>query len=182
MVLLFLSFDHLRERVIGHTVTQITNNEVIYDNEGNLIERDKDKFVYLSIHHDAHARTAIDIFLDKPLIGYGPKSFRNICKEFEYNQFSCTTHPHNIYLQLLSETGLIGLFFLVIVIFNLFKFLRGDVIKKDKLSFQILSIYLIIHLIPFLPSGNIFNNFYNIKLFMIIGFYLYFIEYNKKNF
>ena len=34
MVLLFLSFDHLRERVIGHTVTQITNNEVIYDNEG----------------------------------------------------------------------------------------------------------------------------------------------------
>ena len=74
------------------------------------------------------------------------------------------------------------LFFLVIVIFNLFKFLRGDVIKKDKLSFQILSIYLIIHLIPFLPSGNIFNNFYNIKLFMIIGFYLYFIEYNKKIF
>ncbi len=182
MVLLLLTFDHLRERVIDQTVTQITNNEVLYDNENNIIERDRDKFVYLSIHHDAHARTAIDIFLDKPLIGHGPKNFRNICKEFEYNKFSCTTHPHNIYLQFLSETGLIGLFFLVVVIFNLFKFLRGDVIKKDKLSFQILSIYLIIHLIPFLPSGNIFNNFYNIQLFMIIGFYLYFLDYNKKIF
>ena len=180
VILLFFTFDNLRDRVIKQTLTQITNNQEFYDNQGNIIERDKEKFVYLSIHHDAHARTAIDIFLDKPLIGHGPKSFRNICKEFEYNEFSCTTHPHNFYLQILSETGLIGVFFVVVVIFNLFKFLRADVLKKDKLSFQILSIYLLIHLIPFLPSGNIFNNFYNINLFMVIGFYLYFMDYNKK--
>ena len=180
MILLFLTFDHLRERIMSDTLTLITNDEIFYDNKGNIIELNEDKFIYLSVHHDAHARTAIDMFLDKPLIGHGPKSFRIVCKDFEFNQFSCTTHPHNIYLQLLSETGLIGLFFLVVVIFNLFKFLRGDIIKKDKSSFQILSIYLIIHLIPFLPSGNIFNNFYNINLFMIIGFYLYFMDFNKK--
>ena len=37
-----------------------------------------------------------NIFI-KPIFGHGPKNFRNICKDYEYNQFSCTTHPHNIY-------------------------------------------------------------------------------------
>lgn len=174
IIILFLSFDNLRERVIDETITQITNKQVIN------IERDTEKFVYLSVEHDAHARTAILMFLDKPLFGYGPKNYRKICNRFEYNQFSCTTHPHNLYLQLLSETGLIGLIFLIIVIFNLFNFFSKRFIKKDNLSFRILSSYLLIFLIPFSPSGNIFNNFYNINLYMIIGVYLYFLDYNKK--
>lgn len=174
IIILFLSFDNLRERVIDETITQITNKQVIN------IERDTEKFVYLSVEHDAHARTAISMFMQKPLIGYGPKNYRNICDRFEYNEYSCTTHPHNIYLQLLSETGLIGLFFVMIIIFNLFNFFSKGFKKKDDLSFQILSSYLMIFLIPFLPSGNIFNNFYNINLYMIIGVYLYFLDYNKK--
>jgi hypothetical protein len=180
IIILFLSFDKLRERVINHTITQITNRQVILDNKGEIFDRNKNKFVYLSVHHDAHARTAISMFRQKPLIGYGPKNYRNICDRFEYNEYSCTTHPHNLYLQLLSETGLVGLFFLVTIIFNLFNFFSKGSKKKDDLSFQILSSYLIIILIPFLPSGNIFNNFYNINLYMIIGVYLYFLDYNKK--
>lgn len=180
IIILFLSFDKLKERVINHTITQITNRQVIADNKGEIFNRDKNKFIYLSVHHDAHARTAISMFMQKPLIGYGPKNYRNICDRFEYNEYSCTTHPHNIYLQLLSETGLIGLFFVMTIIFNLFNFFSKGFKKKDDLSFQILSSYLIIFLIPFLPSGNIFNNFYNINLYMIIGVYLYFLDYNKK--
>ena len=116
ILVLLLSFDNLRGRVIDETFEQVTNNEKLFDNKGNEIKRDLEKFVYLSVHHDAHARSAVQMFLSKPIFGHGPKNFRNICKDYEYNQFSCTTHPHNIYLQLLSETGLIGLVFLLFAI------------------------------------------------------------------
>ena len=182
-IFLILNFDNLRSRVIDFTITQVTNNQVILDDERKVIERDKEKFLYLSVDHDAHARTAIEMFLEKPLFGYGPKNFRNVCKRFEYNRFSCTTHPHNIYLQILSETGLIGLFFLIVGILNLLNFLRNKFNKKDDISFKILTTYLLIFFIPFLPSGNFFNNFFNINLYMIIGLYLYFLmnfENNQK--
>ena len=43
--------------------------------------------------------------------------FRVLCSKEEYkvNEFSCSTHPHNYYLQMLSENGIIG--FLLIFIF-----------------------------------------------------------------
>ena len=60
--------------------------------------------------HQAHYETAIKMFKDKPLIGHGPKTFfRKICNQEQYYVlYGCSTHPHNTYLQLLSETGLIG--------------------------------------------------------------------------
>ena len=79
--------------------------------------------------------TAIEMFKDKPLLGHGVKSFRFICKKEPYKidifdnynfRLNCGNHPHNTYLQLISETGIIGfgfvfLFFLYILI-SLLKF------------------------------------------------------------
>ena len=52
------------------------------------------------------------MFLDNKIFGQGPKSFRYLCNDdrFKINKWSCSTHPHNYYIQLLAETGLIGLF------------------------------------------------------------------------
>ena len=44
--------------------------------------------------------------------GVGLKNFRYVCDEkfdtFTQKKFLCSTHPHNLYLEILSETGLIG--------------------------------------------------------------------------
>ena len=181
MILLFLSFDKLRERIIGDTFKQITNNELIEDSYGNKFKLNKDKFTYLSIHHDAHARTAIKMFLAKPLIGHGPNNFRNICKEYEYNQFSCTTHPHNIYLQLLSETGLIGACFLIFAVMYFILIIIKNFKKDKNSSLKILLIYLLIYFIPFVPSGNFFNNAVNINFYLFIGIFLMLMDRSKKN-
>ena len=181
MILLFLSFDKLRERIIGDTFKQITNNELIEDSYGNKFKLNKDKFTYLSIHHDAHARTAIKMFLAKPLIGHGPNNFRNICKEYEYNQFSCTTHPHNIYLQLLSETGLIGACFLFFAVMYFILIIIKNFKKDKNSSLKILLIYLLIYFIPFVPSGNFFNNAVNINFYLLIGIFLMLMDHSKKN-
>jgi hypothetical protein len=45
------------------------------------------------------------MFKDKPIIGHGVKSFREVCKEDSYKNFyGCATHPHNFYLQFLIQS------------------------------------------------------------------------------
>ena len=92
--------------------------------------------------------------------------FRIKCsdKKYQEDQFSCSTHPHNFYVQLLAETGLIGFMFLTffylwilrqyfIKIYKLFKKKQIDLTKYFLLS------SLIIIFLPISPSGN----------FLIIG-------------
>ena len=64
------------------------------------------------------------MFLDNKIFGQGPKSYRYLCKDdrFKINKWSCSTHPHNYYAQLLAETGLIG--FLIIFMIFLFALYR----------------------------------------------------------
>ena len=63
--------------------------------------------------------TAIDTWLDSPLLGSGIKSFRIKCKDkLKLPNRVCESHPHNYYLEILTETGLIG-FFLTITIFSI---------------------------------------------------------------
>ena len=65
--------------------------------------------------HDSLIRTAYNMFEDQPLLGHGPKMFRIICKDNKYAMgiTPCMTHPHNFYVQLLAETGIIGFLFLL---------------------------------------------------------------------
>ena len=64
--------------------------------------------------------SAYKMFIDNKFFGKGVKMFRKLCskKEFEYDEWSCTSHPHNTYFQLLAETGIFG-FLLVFTIFIL---------------------------------------------------------------
>ena len=84
--------------------------------------------------HNRVFRTAIKMWKERPITGFGFKSFRIKCWEVgpknahlqpksEISIFSCSNHPHNHYLELLSESGLIGtalmvVFFLFPVLLN----------------------------------------------------------------
>ena len=56
--------------------------------------------------------TAYNMYLDNKFVGIGLRNFRNFCSNPKYkiDEKSCSTHPHNTYIQLLAETGLIGFY------------------------------------------------------------------------
>ncbi len=98
----------------------------------------------------------------------------------------CNTHPHNIYLQFLSELGLIGFFFFIIFfIYVLYRLIYLTISNfKKKLtdvnkckSFILFGIFL--SMTPVLPSGNYFNNWLLVITYFPIGFYLSLPKYSK---
>ena len=109
---------------------------------------------------------------------------------YEYST-GCNTHPHNYFLQFLSELGSIGLIFYIIVflylllrIFKIFimKFSINKIPDAQK-SIFIISGSILIELMPFIPSGNFFNNWLSMIFFLKIGSLLFFLDqfYNQKN-
>lgn len=140
----------------------------------------KEKFIF-SQAHDSLIRTAFNIFKEKPLIGHGPKMFRVICKDkkFQVGHKPCDMHPHNFYVQLLAETGIIGFLFLSItLIYVLYTGLRQfiSIILKRKRYLSDYQVCLLAGILitvwPFSPNGNFFNNWLMIVYSLPVGFYL----------
>ena len=118
------------------------------------------------------------IYLKKSYLGYWTKGFRHYCRGVDFDPpiGICSTHPHNFLIQIISETGLIGLiFYLTALIFIFLKFLKGYWIKDqvDTNCFLVISIGLLINFFPFVPNGNFFNNWISTINFYYIGLYMY---------
>ena len=157
-----------KKRIVDETIFQMGLN-------------DEKKYIFSPVHQ-SHYLSAYKMFLDNKILGIGVRNFRNFCNEDKYKvaERSCTTHPHNTYIQLLSETGLIGFVFFV-SIFILFilislKHLLG-VITKNKYYFNDFEICMLsailISLWPFVPTGNFLNNWVSIVYYYPVGFLLW---------
>ena len=138
-----------------------------------------------------HYQAAIELFIQKPLLGYGPKSFRIRCENTsidkktkenvdQYKAFrACSTHPHNYLLEFLSENGIIGGLFFVGLFFLIIASIR--IIRENHENENILIIIgigsLILAIIfPFKPSGSFFSTFNASMLFYIFGFFLHYLK------
>ena len=100
--------------------------------------------------------------MENPITGAGVKMFRVVCSEpsiielVNSNAQACATHPHNLYLEIISETGLIGLFALFFFLFIfLLHIIKNDLYKNEYVGFVVL---LVTIFWPISSNGNIFNN------------------------
>ena len=138
--------------------------------------------------HDSLIRTAYNMFKDQPIFGHGPKMFRIICADEKYATgiTPCMTHPHNFYIQLLAETGIIGFLFLFsalsYVVFISLRQFKSIIFKQKRplTDYQVcLLAVVLITVWPLTPNGNFFNNWLMVVYSLPIGFYLQSI-YSKK--
>jgi O-antigen ligase len=145
-----------------------------------LSEVSKEKFIF-SPSHDSLIRTAFKMFLDKPILGHGPKMFRLKCSDPKYvvGNNNCSTHPHNFYAQLLAETGVTGFSFLASIFFYIIfcftKQIKSIFCKETRYldDYQVCLLGgILITVWPFVPNGNFFNNWLSIVYFLPAGFYL----------
>ena len=121
--------------------------------------------------------TAIDLFLDKPIIGSGIKSFRNLCKnKIHLPNRVCENHPHNFTLELLNDTGIVGfLLFFFSILYSLvlnYKNYSFSEMRRDDISnwiFLALILSLIIQIFPFKSSGSFFSTYNATYTFLLLG-------------
>lgn len=123
--------------------------------------------------------TAILLWKKNYFLGNGYRYYKNNCNNALNNEYSsgCSTHPHNIYLEILSDYGLIGLSIYVLFIFNLlYVFFKS---KPDKRYYG-LTLTLIVTSVPFVTSQSIFSSYYGSIYFLYI-FLLRYYSFSKKS-
>jgi O-antigen ligase len=141
--------------------------------------------------HESLIKTSYKMFVDKPIFGHGPKMFRVLCKEekYIYRIDSCENHPHNFYVQLLAETGIIGFSFLfsafAYVLYCAYRQFKSIVLRQKRYltDYQVcLLAGILITVWPLTTNGNFFHNWLMIVYSLPVGFYLHsFYGKNRKN-
>ena len=189
--ILIYSNENLKDRYFDQMGKHIFNF-----NKENPPDENRDDFLIMPQHIGIFI-SAFDIFKKNFIIGSGVKTFRINCKDIDnkkvlklrekkMNIIFCSTHPHNYYLQLLSETGLVGFLY----IFLFFLFLFGNYLKnfynlvKNKVytskSYICILSGLITLLWPLSTTGSFFNNWICAILFLNSGIYLFILSHENK--
>ncbi len=162
---LFLIFPNVLEKQ-----TQFFNRILNVENPKSFLQRLE------NIKYFAHYDTAIEIFKNKKLNGIGNKNFRFECHREKYIKENikftyqrCSTHPHQIHFELLSEQGLIGYLIFIIFFLGYFREKFFNDLKEKNIFKITINFYLIIFLIPILPSGSLFSTFNGFLFWFFLG-------------
>ena len=192
--IMFLTFNKSSyNRIIVQTINEIGLGENNYTQKAFRINKDnnlklysENKINFFSAIHENYFIVGIKIFNDHPIIGAGPKAYSQLSKSPQYalDHFSYIGHPHNFYIQILAETGIIG--FTTVFLFLIYLIIKYQTIQKnykqnnnrfDILITGIAVSGLLFHLWPFTTTGSFFTNYNCILIYMCLGFFL-----GEKNF
>ena len=168
--------DYVKFRYVDQFYSEIKTK----DKRENFLENS----LYIKLY-----KSGIHVFKNNPWLGVGNKNYRvETCdtkKNSIYKEYLCLTHPHQVYIEMLSEHGIIGTIIILSIIFYLMFRIIGEIIySRNYVQVGCLT-FLLINFVPLLPSGAFFNNF-NITLFMINFSLMYAVNketniFSKKN-
>lgn len=157
---IILQMPGLKSKYINH----------IYNDELKLFLNSDQEVEFLDVissnQHFSHYYVALKIFEENKIFGSGFKSFRLESYKEKYKKeiYGSSNHPHQFHFEILSELGLVGYF---LIISNLFFVLYRKIKDKKKNVFSNSAlIFIIVSMIPILPTGSFFTS-YGATIFFI---------------
>ena len=159
-----------------------------------ILEKAPKLFIYNSFNNEKikfggsgyliHFNSGIQIWKNNKIFGQGLKSFPLKCT-YENNQ-TCNTHPHNYFIELMLDTGLIGL----VLIYSIFIYSLKDFFKYYLKNSQFLNrttsvpFFLIIffEFFPLRSTGSFFTTNNAVLIFFILAFFINSEKIEKLNF
>lgn len=191
------NFQPLKDRysltVIAQTYLDLEESTNYFQKENEKNEKKENltikddlinkKNLILSTLWFKHFNGAIEIFKNNYYFGSGFKTYRYACIKIDDKKSKnvvCTTHPHNIYFELLSDTGIIGFFIFLIFLFKIcFDFFRNKLFYKFQSN--IIFSLMLSFLFPLKPHGSFFTTNYAFLFWLILSFLLYEFYFHNQN-
>ena len=112
------------------------------------------------------------MFLDNPITGIGINNFKYLCDSNDFykkimENYDCASHPHNIYVQWLTEGGIIAFIFFTLYLYYLVVFIIKN--TGDK-KYKIIAMAIILSMFwPIMSTGSLIKNWYGVITFFIVG-------------
>ncbi len=133
--------------------------------------------------HGRIFKASLETWKRSPIFGSGLKSFRLTCwrimNERGDIKFGCSNHPHNYYLQILTEGGLVGLGLLIVFLGLLLKksytFLKNNYRTQtvNYLFFTAIFIEFFIEIWPLKSTGGFFSTWTSSSFWLLIPILIY---------
>ena len=160
------------------TDSKVIQNIIKNPEEKNYTSKIDNKFFYgdyFKLYNAAYL-----VFSKNYLIGSGVKSFIYECVKIpsDTKNISCNNHPHNIYLEILVNLGIIGIFVFVIFLFFLINIIIKNLFKNNisnnhKIVLILFLTIFISELMPFRSYGSIFQTINGSIFWFLLGLISY---------
>ena len=198
MFLIFIFEKKLRKYLIlllvicSLSIISMTKiDPTIKNNFSNFVKQITWSYSYLSLSEEAKKTktlspqylyefsTAYETWRLNKYIGGGIKSFRVNCIKRDnviekWRDWSCNIHPHNYYLEILTELGVVGLF---IVLFLIIQLLNISCVKNNYLNSSVklnnmltpFILLFIAEMFPIRSSGSFFTTNNSVFIFLLLA-------------
>ena len=132
----------------------------------------KDKYYRMVNTHLKEFKTGYVTWQDNFIFGGGIKSFTKSCRRAEIK--NCVNHPHNYYLEILAELGLIGFMISVILFFIVFfkTFIKKYFKDSNLKNYHIITPFIFLffaEVFPLKSTGSFFTTNNATYIFLILS-------------
>ena len=155
-------------------VTSVMQNKVDIENPGRLFHG-----------HFKEFYAGYETWKKNKIFGEGVKSFKLNCPKTKV--INCAPHPHNYYLEIMADLGLVGLAFILLIYINvlLLSFLNIKKYSNEKGYSLVLCVFLILffaELFPIKTTGSFFTTGNATYLFFILAVLVSLLDKEKYKF
>tara|TARA_B100000029_G_scaffold460341_1_gene491256 strand:+ start:1323 stop:2747 length:1425 start_codon:yes stop_codon:yes gene_type:complete len=159
-------YQTIHQGIVKHIIKDqnenLTSNEIEY----KVGASGKTESILRTTGHARIYLTSIEMWKESHIFGFGLKSFRFKCWEIlpRIEGLACANHPHNYYLELLSEFGMVGfglmIIFFIIILTDSYIFFKKKIYRKEKNFYFLIPILLIffLEIWPLKSTGSFFTN------------------------